>query len=179
MHLPSHLALSWLVGHRLPRRRDRVLVAWAGVYPDLDALTALGGIDLYGQWHHVLTHGAVACAALATLVAVWTRDARVVALAVVAFHLHLVCDLLGSGQAWPIVYLYPLSGYEYFTPYGWPLASWQNVSITAAALLAIGAVAVRRGVSFAEAFLPGRAADAVVEALRQRFGPPQGALEPE
>jgi hypothetical protein len=51
MHPPSHLILSWLVGHRLPDRRDRRLVAWAGPAPDWDGLTILGGSEAYDQWH--------------------------------------------------------------------------------------------------------------------------------
>lgn len=173
MHLPTHLVLSWLVGHRLADRRERVLVAWAGVVPDLDAASALGGIELYGQWHHVLTHGIFAALAVAVGVALLAspgarRSAGLLAL--VTFHLHLACDLLGSGREWSITYLYPLSTAELFTPYGWSLGSWQNIVITAAALFAVGVVGVVRGRTVAEAFLPARADRAVVEALRQRFG---------
>lgn len=63
MHPPIHLAISWLIGHKLEEWRDRRLVAWAGVVADLDALSLLGGIGMYSQYHHVLTHGAVAAVA--------------------------------------------------------------------------------------------------------------------
>lgn len=43
---------------------------------------------------------------------------KVAALALVTFHLHLVCDLIGAGRDWPIVYLWPLSNCGYFSPYG-------------------------------------------------------------
>lgn len=167
----THLVTSWLVGHRLPERRDRVLVTWAGMAPDLDGLSLLAGADLYARWHHVLTHGAVfavvttgVCAAFAH--ARW----KVAALSFAAFHLHLVCDLLGSGVEWSIAYLYPVSAREIATPFGWPLDSWQNVAVTAAALAACVVVGVRRGYTVSESFLPVRIDRAVVRTLRSRFG---------
>jgi hypothetical protein len=60
MQDPIHLAISWLIGHRLPERRDRRLVTWAGVLPDLDALSLLGGAAAHSEYHHVVTHGLVA-----------------------------------------------------------------------------------------------------------------------
>ena len=50
MHPSSHLIVSWLVGQHLSERRDHLLVAYAGVAPDLDGLSLLGGVDAYGQW---------------------------------------------------------------------------------------------------------------------------------
>lgn len=171
MHLPTHLALSWLIGHKLPDRRDRLLVAWAGVIPDLDALAALGGEELYSRWHHVLTHGAVAAVVFTALFAAVARQRlKVAALTLVAFHGHLLCDQLGSGPEWSIAYLYPFSAWEQFTPYGWGLASWQNTTIT---MIAIG-FSIRAGIlhgrTFAESFLPARADAAVAAAFRARFG---------
>jgi hypothetical protein len=133
VHLPTHLVLSWLLGHRLSERRDRRLVAWAGVAPDLDALTVLGGLDFYGQWHHVLTHGLTAALVFAAS--------------------------------------FPFSRDETFTPYGWTLGSWQNIAITAAAFVLVGAIGVRRGWTAAECVLSAKADRAVVETLRRRFGP--------
>jgi len=162
---------SWLVGQRLPERRDRLLVTWAGMAPDLDGLTLLAGADLYGRWHHVLTHGAVAAIVATAVCAAFARARwKVAALSFAAFHLHLVCDLLGSGVEWSIAYLYPFGAGEIATPFGWPLDSWQNAAVTAAALAACAAVGVRRGYTVAESFLPARIDRAVVRALRSRFG---------
>jgi len=47
VHQPSHLIISWLVGHRLEDRRDRLLVTWAGLAPDIDGLSILGGKYFY------------------------------------------------------------------------------------------------------------------------------------
>jgi membrane-bound metal-dependent hydrolase YbcI (DUF457 family) len=195
MQVPTHLAISWLIGHRLPERRDRRLVTWAGVLPDLDALSLLGGAGAYCEYHHVLTHGipAVAVRAISTafggagayseyhhvlthslvaavvVTAISTAFARerakVLLLSFLAFHVHLVCDLLGSGRDWPIVYFYPFSRHEYFTPYGWPLASPQNALVWVAAVALTVWVGITRGRTFAEAFLPARADAAVAKAL--------------
>jgi inner membrane protein len=170
MQVPIHLAISWLVGHRLPERRDRRLVTWAGVAPDLDAVSLLFGAGAYSEYHHVLTHGIVA-AVVGT--AIWTACAKqrlkVLALSLAAFHLHLVCDLLGSGRDWAIVYFWPFSRKEYLTPYGWPLASPQNALVWLAAMALTIWVALRLGRTFAEAFLPARADAAVVAVLRRWF----------
>jgi inner membrane protein len=179
VHLPSHLAISWLIGHRLEHRRDRVWVAWAGVLPDLDAATIFWGLDAYGQWHHVLAHGLPAALLTFALVAATARVRWATAgLAVLAFHGHLLCDLVGSGRVWPIVYGWPLWDTEYFSPIRWELASWQNVSITIVALALIGVIGVRRGRTFAECFRPARADAAIVATLRARFGGPAAAPSP-
>ena len=60
-----HAELSWLMAQGLPERRDRLLVTLAGLAPDLDGLSLLGGEDLYGRYHHLLTHGWVASLAVA------------------------------------------------------------------------------------------------------------------
>ncbi len=172
MHVPTHLAISWLIGHHLPEQRDRRLVAWSGVAADLDALSLLGGVAAYSQYHHVLTHGLVAAVAGTVL---WTGLARqrlkVMLLSLAAFHVHLVCDLLGSGVDWPIVYFYPFSRSEFMTPYGWPLASPQNAVVWLLAVGAIIRVGIVRGRTFGETFLPARADAAVVKTLRKLFSP--------
>jgi hypothetical protein len=56
----NHAMLSWLAAQGLPERRDRRLVVLAGVAPDLDGLSVLGGLANYGRWHHVVTHNVLA-----------------------------------------------------------------------------------------------------------------------
>jgi len=167
VQVPIHLAISWLIGHRLPERRDRRLVIWAGVLPDLDALSLLGGRGAYSEYHHVATHSLVAAIAVTAISAAFARErAKVLLLSFVAFHVHLVCDWLGSGRDWPIVYFYPFSRHEIYTPYGWPLASLQNAFMWLGAVALTVWVGITRGRTFAEAFLPARADAAVVKALR-------------
>lgn len=170
MHIPTHLMLSWVVGHRLEARRDRRLVAWAGVASDLDGLTVLAGMDAYGRWHHVLTHGFVAGVLISLLCSRWAKDrVKVCWLALTAFHLHLVCDLLGSGMDWPIQYFWPISSTFYHTPYGWELDGWQNWVAAIGLMLLCGHLAIRSGHSVAETLCSPAVDQTVVTALRQRF----------
>lgn len=171
-----HAQLSWLGAQKLPDRRDRILVTLGGVLPDLDGLTLLAGEELYGKWHHVLTHGVlsavVICGALAMMA---RRKLAVFGLAFAAFHLHLLCDLAGSGPGWPIYYLWPMSPAELSWSGQWNLASWQNSVIGMAATFAVLACALRFNRTAVELF--SLKADAkVVAALRNRFSPkPQGS----
>lgn len=170
MNLLVHGELSWLVGHRLGARRDRLLVTLGGVLPDLDGLSLLAGEDAYARWHHLLTHGALAAVFLASSLALFARRRwAVFAGCLVTFHLHLACDLLGSGVGWPIFYLWPWSDAALSWAGGWELASWQNTVIGLLATLAVLACALTAGRTVVELFSV-RADRAVVAALRQRFG---------
>ncbi|MBL8917848.1 MAG: metal-dependent hydrolase [Myxococcaceae bacterium] len=164
-----HAELSWLAGVRLTERRDRVLVTLAGVLPDLDGLTLLAGEEAYATWHHVLTHGLVsAVGTTAVLAAFAKRRLAVAGLAFAAFHLHLLCDLAGSGPGWPIAYLSPFSRHELMWSGQWNLASWQNTIIGLVATFVVLGCALPLGRTPVELF--SRAVDAkVVATLRARF----------
>lgn len=165
-----HAELSWLGAQRLQEKRDRLLVTLAGLSPDLDGLTLLAGEDLYGEWHHVLTHGFVSALALSALLTAFARQrAAVFALSLAAFHLHLLCDLAGSGPGWPLYYFWPFSRLEWFWSGQWDLASWQNSLIGLAATLAVLACALPHGRTIVELISP-RADAQVVATLRKRFG---------
>lgn len=164
-----HGELSWLTAQKLDERRDRVLVTLAGVLPDLDGLTLLGGEELYGKWHHVLTHGALSAVVIAGLLALFARrKAMVFALGLAAFHLHLVCDLAGSGPGWPIYYLWPFSRAELMWSGQWNLASVQNSVIGLAVTLTALWCAMPLGRTVFELFSPKYDA-VVVTTLRKRF----------
>ncbi|MDQ3274734.1 MAG: hypothetical protein M3Q39_06810 [Actinomycetota bacterium] len=49
----NHGELSWLLGAALHDWRDRVLVVCAGLVPDPDGLSLLGGVNAYGEYHHL------------------------------------------------------------------------------------------------------------------------------
>ncbi|MBX3335846.1 MAG: metal-dependent hydrolase [Nitrospira sp.] len=174
MHLASHLIVSWLVGHHLPERRDRVLVAYAGVAPDLDGLSLVGGVDAYGQWHHVLTHGITGATLVMICAASLAKEPRRVAwLAFLAFHVHLLCDFFGSGHGWGLTYWFPFSRHVYMAPIQWDLNAWPNVAVTGVALALSGWLALRYGRTVAETVVPRRWDAVIVETLRNRFGRPQ------
>jgi hypothetical protein len=157
----THLLASWIVAAKTTDNlRDRRLVTLAGVAPDLDGLGLI--IDLvnphtsyYPQYHHWLMHGlpgALVCSAI--LAAFGRRRWHVFALAFLTFHLHLLCDLLGSRgpgptDYWPIYYLGPFSRNPmWYWTYQWGLDSWPNRVITLVLLGWALWLAVKLGDSF-------------------------------
>ncbi len=165
-----HGELSWLLACPLSSRRDRGLVTLVGLLPDVDGLTLLGGVDAYGTYHHVLTHGLLAAGVAVAGAALLAEDRLRVALgAAMAFHLHLVCDLAGSGPGWPILYFWPASHHEWMWSWQWDLGSWQNVLIGLATTVACLWVGLRAGRTPLE-LLSRRADGLVVAALVRRFG---------
>ena len=120
----THLLASWIIAVKTTDNpRDCRLFTLAGILPDVDGLglavdiasASLGykPTQYYGLYHHYLTHGAVAGVAIAVLLACFARQRlRVALLALVVFHLHLLCDFVGSRgpsptDLWPIFYLSP------------------------------------------------------------------------
>jgi inner membrane protein len=170
VHLPTHLMLSWLIAHPLPQQRDRRLVSWAGLAPDVDGFSIVAGMQAYGEWHHVVSHGLIAgVATVAVCTALASDRVRVACLCLVTFHFHLLCDWLGSGYEWPIVYFWPMNQVAYYTPYGWPFASWQNWLVAGGAFGLATAVALRRGYSFGEVFSSATTDRLVVATIRGRL----------
>jgi hypothetical protein len=189
VHLAQHLLASWLLGGGLGTRRERVVVALAGVAPDIDAPILLapllwgGGRDAFVEYHHDYTHH-LAGAALAAAAGWWAaggfagaRRAATAGLAAAAWCGHLLLDMIGAGDrhpgepfAYTLPLPWPFSGRE-FEPFAWawPLASWQNAAVMAGLLAVAVAVAVRRGRSAVE-IVSARGDAAVVAALRARFG---------
>lgn len=165
-----HGETSWLMAQSLSARRDRALVALAGVVPDVDGLSLLFGEEAYGRWHHVLTHGFVAAVGFSTLLMLVAKQrARVWALAFAAFHVHLLCDLAGSGPNWPIVYGWPFSPTELAWSGQWALASWQNAVV--GLLVTLGCLWCALPFGRTQVELASLRADAaVVKTLRARFG---------
>jgi hypothetical protein len=165
-----HAELSWLLAQGLESRRDRILVVVAGVAPDLDGLPVLASHAAYEAYHHVLFHSIFGAIATAVVCAALAKNRWVTgAWAFAAFHLHLLCDLAGSGVEWPFAYFWPVSQHFYGWSGAWELASWQNEVIGALATLAcLGAALIWRR-TFVEVF--SLQADAQVTAtIRRRFG---------
>ncbi|TLN05224.1 hypothetical protein FDZ73_00895 [bacterium] len=69
--------------------------------------------------------------------------------AFLVFHLHLICDILGSrgpDEAWSVPYLRPFSSAgDIVWAHQWALNSWQNFAITFLALIFIFFRAGERG----------------------------------
>lgn len=186
MHVVTHLLIGWTVAeHTTKSPRDRALIAWASVVPDLDGLGLIvdavvhqfgGAVQWYDRFHHLLLHGlpgAVLCTALFVCFA--SERLRAACLIFLSYHLHLLGDFLGSrggteSAIWPIHYLSPFSDALTVAWSGqWPLTSWQNTTLTVVLMAYVLMLAVRRGYSPVGLF--SARADAVfVGALRRRFG---------
>lgn len=187
----THFLVGWTVGEaaRLESRRDRAIVALAGVVPDLDgfgivaekATLAAGWEEPLLWWtnyHHVLCHnlgfGLLVAGVAARLAS--GRRGLVAGLAFVAFHLHLLGDLVGAkgpeGYLWPIPYLSPFSDAWVWSWEGaWELNAWPNIALTGALLALTFRFAWARGRS-PVGLVSERVDGLFVEALRRRFGSP-------
>ena len=160
----THLFASWIIAVKTTDNvRDCRLVALAGVVPDLDgaglaidlAARAMGRQTFFwDQFHHVLFHGAFGAVLTAGVFALCARRKRRVALlALITFHLHLVCDFLGSrgpspSDLWPIVYFGPFFREPVWVWTGqWCLDAWQNKLFSVVLLAWIFHIAITRGVS--------------------------------
>jgi len=185
----THLLASWFVAAKTADNpRDIRLVTLAGVLPDLDGLglavdlfkdpSLSHGAIYYQQYHHWLAHGIAGGVAIAALMACFAqRRWNVFILALAVFHLHLICDLLGSRgpsphDLWTIFYLGPFSRHwELLWPYQWPLDGWQNRIIGCTLFLTSLWMARRDGHSFLGVF--NRRADAAVVSVLQKWFPPR------
>src|SRR3974390_449331 len=122
----THLLGSWIIAAKTTDNpRDCRLVTLAGILPDIDGLGPIVGLtrgafgfkstQFYPYYHHSLLHGALGGIAIAGFLACFARQRwRVALLALLVFHLHLLCDFVGSrGPApedlWPIFYLGPFA----------------------------------------------------------------------
>ena len=165
--------------------RDRKLVTLAGILPDADGLGLVADVSVamirgqeptfqyYQHYHHLLLHGWPAALLMAgTLACLARRRCQVALWCLVAFHLHLLCDLLGSrgpspADLWPICYGEPLFRHPiWFWKGQWRLDGWQNQTVSVGVFALSLRVAVKRGFSPVE-FLGARVDAAVVGVLRK------------
>lgn len=180
----THFLISWSFANLGSlSKMEMTAVTVAGVAPDLDAagiVADLGTrasthpVNLYGKYHHVLGHNALFCVIVAGVCALLARKkSKVFLLAVLTFHVHLLCDLAGSrgpdGNQWPIAYLFPFtSQLELVWGGQWALNGWPNFAITIAALVLCFWFAWNRGFSPLGIFAKS-ADERFVETLRRRF----------
>lgn len=197
----AHFMTSWLIGASVcDDRRDVRLIALAGVAPDLDGLGVVADIAArlsgheapgwFERYHHVLLHGLAGCVVIVIAMACFARRHPVVVIgAILAFHMHLACDLVGSrgptpGEIWPIHYLSPFSAEPvWLWKHQWALDAWQNQVYAAAAMALCLVFSVRNGQSPVAVF--SQQADVVVVrvlrdwAERLGFGKRRAVSEPD
>ena len=181
----THFFISWPIANtgRLTMK-DRFLITASGVAPDVDGIGIVVDfltrkseqpLYLWDKFHHVFGH----CLGFGIAVAILTfclgtRRWLAALLALLSFHIHLLCDLLGArgpeGYQWPIAYLLPFSDTLQLVWKGqWALNAWPNFLITALAISVSFYLAWRRGFSFLGLFHQ-NADTKFIEALRRRFG---------
>ncbi len=180
----THLLASWIIAAKTTNNpRDCRLVTFAGLMPDLDGVgiivdlgreqLGLPPTSLYGTYHHWLLHGIFGGLLISALLACFARQRwRVALLALLVFHLHLLCDLVGSrGPAitdlWPIYYLGPFSRHGMLIWAGqWRLDGWINRYLTVALFLWALWMPIKLGHSVVGVFSR-RADEAFVGVLRK------------
>jgi inner membrane protein len=180
----THLLGSWMIAAKATDNpRDCRLVTLAGILPDADGLglvvdLACGWFGckqtfLYERYHHYYLHGALGGLVIAALVACFARrHLRVALLSLLVFHLHLLCDFVGSRgpspqDLWPIFYFGPFDKDPMWLWRGqWRLDSWINRYLSAALFLWALWLPVRLGHSVVGVFSQ-RADQAVVRVLRK------------
>ena len=199
----THFFAGWLLAEASPgllSRREKALVVVAAMAPDLDGLGllpelltrhSLHPLLWFSRYHHALhtLDFALICAATAWLIAgplanftfgpaiqgrqIPSRPWLTAGLVFLSFHLHLLCDLMGSrgpdGDQWPIPYLRPFSNVLQLTwRHQWALNGWQNFIFTGLLLLTTLWIAWRFASSPLELVSP-RANRGLVQALRHRL----------
>ena len=199
----THALISWGISN-IPRnttRRQRALVTLGGIIPDLDGLGAiwdktfgtLGDIPshYYHDYHRVLGHTAAFAAVVLLVPLLFSKPGKrlvTTALFALTFHLHLVCDMLGSrgpptdfnpgGDVWGIPYFHlplfkdaPALGDPVWWKWAgqWELNAWPNLAITLLLLVFCGVMAVRAKRTILEV-LSLKLDGVVVGAFQQRFG---------
>lgn len=182
----THLLTSWSLAEASTLGpRDRAIIAWLGVAPDIDGLGAVVDIsarfmgmsdpELYGRFHHVLLHGALGALVLPAIGVAFAQRRRAVFLwGAVVVHVHLLADLLGArgpdvDDIWPIHYFAPFSDAGTFAWSGqWPLNGWPNIALTLGLLAVVFARAATSGRSPVSLFST-RAHDEFVAAVQSRW----------
>ena len=183
----SHFVGSWLIAAvTTDNLRDRKLVTLAGVIPDVDGMGILidwgkalltgepATYNYYHHYHHILLHGWPGALAVAIALTFFAQKRwRVFLLCLVIFHVHLLCDLVGSrgpspSDLWPISYGEPLWRQPiWIWRSQWRLDGWQNKVVFVGLFGSALWLASTRGYSFLELF--SRKLDTTVVGVLQQW----------
>lgn len=128
MHLQTHVMSGWCAANCLKlTARERFLAMTAAVLPDLDGITYVFGQEAYWATHHIYGHNLLfVLAGSGILAAFCAAKLKCFLLFFFLMHLHLVMDLLGSGEGWTISYWFPFGRGEYAWSFGWDFDSVEN-----------------------------------------------------
>ena len=111
MFLFVHIAFSWIIAHSLlENKKDRILVVIAAMIVDIDALSIIGGWDLYLAYHRALSHSIFFGIFLFLIVFLLSKNRKLTSIsAIIVLPGHIALDLISSNI--PIRMFYPLSDY--------------------------------------------------------------------
>ena len=180
----THFLTGWALANSITlARRERALVTFAAVVPDLDRLgivpelltrNSAHPLLWFSHFHHLLhtLPFAVLVAALTFLIA--TERWKTGLLAFFAFHLHLLEDLAGSrgpDGLWSVPYLWPFSPVQWAWSGQWALNAWPNYVVTVAFLILTFYIAWKHCRSPLE-MVSLQADKAFVGVVHARFAPP-------
>lgn len=185
MHLLTHFLTGWAVSLPMDlETRDRGLIAFASISPDLDGIVVIGDLVqgrsldscyFYATYHHVLCHNLLfAVVAALVLGSLARRKLPAGSACLLAIHIHYLADLVGSagpdGSIWEIHYLYPFTdGGMLSVTWQWALNAWPNIALTVGLITVALYKAWKHGISPIGIFSVS-GDQAFVAALRQRFG---------
>jgi len=181
----AHLLTSWIIATKTTNNvRDVRLVTLAGILPDADGFGLV--VDLikdpslqqsafyYQKYHHWLAHGIVGGLVISLILACFARQrGRVFLFCLLAFHVHLLCDFVGSRgptpqDLWPIFYLGPITYNPMWSwAHQWQLDGWQNRMIAVSLFFWALWLAAKRGDSVVGVF--NRRLDRVVVEILQKW----------
>ena len=181
----THFFMGWATANAVPSltKRERAFVTLVSVVPDIDGLGIIAekltqnsshALNWWSEYHHILGHN-IGFALLVSVTAAGfgQQKLKVLLLAFLSFHLHLLGDLVGArgpdGDQWPIPYLLPFSNHLQLTWSGqWALNAWPNMVITGALIATTVLLARARGFSPLEMF-SAKADASFVRTLQNRF----------
>src|SRR5258708_7400974 len=104
----THFLMGWAVANSAPSldKRERAMVTWASVVPDIDGLGIVADwltrnsshpLNLWGGYHHILAHNLCFALIVAVVAAILAKQkAKTTLLVLLSFHLHLAADLVGA-----------------------------------------------------------------------------------
>src|ERR1017187_5948611 len=106
----THFFMGWAVANSVPSlsKRERALVTWATVVPDIDGLGIIADrltrnsyhpSNWWGDYHHTLGHNFGFAIVVAAIAAIFAKQrVKTALLVLLSFHLHLLADLVGADR---------------------------------------------------------------------------------
>ncbi len=156
MYIQAHVMSGWVAGNYLKlTARERFFCMLAAGIPDIDGLGILVSQEAYYDYHHILGHNLLFGVIMSLILAVFSsHKIKCFIIYLALFHLHILMDLLGSGECWTIAYFQPFSSYELSNGMSWALYSWQNMLVNALLLFWTIAIIINRQRSPLEYIMP-------------------------